>query len=106
MKKYLRLSLIVGILIIMAFSAFVGITVADENTRRLGYSDMPAAVSLTLDSQSISLSIMGTTLTLSNRVLDALEFAAAVYKQTAPNGLKAASALIEIIKMTAGHFPE
>ncbi len=101
MNKYLRGILICGMMLAMSAVCFIGIIIADYNTRAVGYVNAKPAISIISDDASTVISIMNSDIIISEKTLSLLSFVFDVYKKTVPTEVKASSALIGIIEMIA-----
>ena len=97
-------SLNFSIIFILSAVVLIGITVADANTRKIGFTDMPPVMNIEKNDDGVAVSIMDSNFRVSNDILSVIEFVIDVYKQAVPSEVKASSALIEIIETIAGQF--
>ncbi len=100
----LRTAVITLIIIALSFAVFVGILIADKNTRDIGYSNQPPIINVTQSDGRFSLSIMDYEIVLSDDAVRCFGLYADMYKKSAPSEVKASSALMGIIKMIVDRF--
>ncbi len=104
LNKYLRRAVIFAIIAILSILTYVGISIADVNTREIGYSAASPIISVIKNEESITLNVMDSDLTVSNDIVNAFKVAMGVCKNSVPIEFKASSVLIEIIGMIVDRF--
>ncbi len=98
--KYLRPYLIIAVITVLSAVTVAGILVADNNTRKIGFTDMEPVINVSSDIDTV-IGIMDMEIRISENLIDSLSFAVDVYKKSAPNEVKASLALIGITEMLA-----
>ena len=96
--------MVATVIVTLISLVMLGITVADSNTRKIGYSDSSPIISIENTDTSTEILVFDTRFELSSDTVSKIDFACDVYKKSVPCNVKAASALFDIIKMTVGRF--
>ena len=105
-RDFFRAALCTLTAIVVPTLTFYGMKIADERTRIIGYSDMPAAFSFYENSDGYHLTVFGYKLDCQAWVSQAVDYAFTVYEKSAPWSVKASLALIDVTERTSEQFLE
>ena len=97
LKKKAEKHLLFLVSIALIITLITGIIVADNNTRKIGFSERSPVFNLTNKADSISISAFDITINIDKSVVSALSEGDAIYNAATPHAAKAGVAFIEMI---------